>query len=137
MISSTPGMKKITTEIAELYFEDDILYTRILEGVDITLERAKANFEAAKTLGLPKRYAALSDGVAFANITKEAIAYGGTDEVNDPLIAHAILVKLLANRLIGNFIIKFHKPSAPTCLFTDQEEALKWLRGKLKEEKNK
>jgi len=42
--------------------------------------------------------------------------------------AKAIIVNSMANRIVGNFIIKFHKPIAKTRLFSDEETALAWLR---------
>jgi hypothetical protein len=126
----------IRTEIAELsYLEEGVLITKIAEGAEINLENSKANFVAAQSLTLGRRYTALSDGIANATITKEAMEFGGSFEANEFLIAHAIVVTSLANRLIGNFIIKFHKPKAPTKLFRNYEDALLWLREMLQREK--
>ncbi len=126
----------IKTEIAELsYLEEDIFYTKLHEGAEINLENANANFLTAKQITQGRRYAALSDGIANVTITKEAMEFGASKEANEFLIAHAIVVTSLANRLIGNFIIKFHKPPAPTKLFNNQEDALIWLRAMLKKEK--
>jgi hypothetical protein len=129
-------MDKITTEIAELFYvEEDIFCTRLKEGAEIDIFRAKENFVASQQITQGKRYAAFSDARGFMSITKEAMAFGSAKECNDPIIAHAILVNSLPNRLMGNFIIKFHRPPAPTRLFTDEQEALTWLREKLKEYK--
>jgi hypothetical protein len=131
-------MEKVITEIAELYFlEDGVFCTRLLQDREIDIDKAKANFEAAKKITGDSRYAAFTDGRGFMSITKEAMAFGGTKEVNDPIIAHAILVNSLANRLIGNFLIKFYKPPALTRLFTSEDEALVWLREQLAIDKAK
>jgi hypothetical protein len=131
-------MERVTTDIAELYYiEEDIFFTRLLQEKEIDLDKAKANFEASKLITKGRRYAAFTDGRGFMSITKEAMAYGGTPEVNDPVIAHAILINSLANRLLGNFIIKFHKPAAPTRIFTSESEALEWLRERVAEFKKK
>ncbi|HEV7230683.1 MAG TPA: hypothetical protein VGO45_05105 [Bacteroidia bacterium] len=128
-------MEKIITDIAELYFlEDGIFCTRLLQDKEIDIDKAKANFAESRKLTGDSRYTAFTDARGFMSITKEAMAYGGTKEVNDPVIAHAILVNSLANRLLGNFLIKFYKPPAPTRLFTNEEEALGWLREKLEED---
>jgi hypothetical protein len=116
-------------EIAELsMLEENILYTRLLEGAEINLESSRGLFAISKKLTQGKFYAALTDGIASVTITKEAMEFGASAEANEFLIAQAILVHSLANRLLGNFIIKFHKPKAPTKLFNDREAALAWLR---------
>ena len=43
-------------------------------------------------------------------------------------MAAAIIVKTLATKLAGNFFIRFNKPPTPTKVFTNEEEALVWLR---------
>jgi hypothetical protein len=104
-------MDKITTEIAELFYvEEDIFCTRLKEGAEIDIFRAKENFVASQQITQGKRYAAFSDARGFMSITKEAMAFGSAKECNDPIIA-------------------------PTRLFTDEQEALTWLREKLKEYK--
>jgi len=43
-------------------------------------------------------------------------------------IASAILVKSISQRLIGNFFVKVMKPERPFRIFTNEEEALEWLK---------
>jgi hypothetical protein len=125
-------MERVTTDIAELYYiEEDIFCTRLLQEKEIDLEKAVTNFEASKLITRGRRYAAFTDARGFMSITKEGMAYGGTPEVNEPVIAHAILINSLANRLLGNFLIKFYKPPAPTRIFTTESEALEWLRERI------
>ncbi len=125
-------MSVILTAVAELsYMSEGILVTRLLEDADITYENSVDNFKTAMTLTGGKRYAAFTDARASISISKEALEYGSSEEANHFLIAQAILITSLPNRILGNFMIKFHKPQAPTKLFSDQEQALKWLREQL------
>lgn len=39
----------------------------------------------------------------------------------------------LANKLLGNFFIKFHKPKTPARIFSDEKTALEWLRAVIAE----
>ncbi|MFI5148728.1 MAG: hypothetical protein ACHQRM_03280 [Bacteroidia bacterium] len=128
-------MGTILSSIAETNFlPEGILCTRLLEGKDIDLDNSIDNFEKCKILTGGKRYAAFTDARATVTITKEAMAFGSGKEANENLIAQAILVNSLANRLLGNFMIKIHKPLSPTRLFSNEEEAMKWLREQMKEE---
>jgi hypothetical protein len=129
-------MSKLFSSIAEIsYLAEGILVTRLIEGSEITLDNSVENFQKAMTLTGGKRYAAFTDARATVTISKEAMAFGSSEEANKMLIAQAILISSLANRLMGNFMIKFHKPKSPTKLFSDEEEAMSWLREKLEAEK--
>lgn len=60
---------------------------------------------------------------------RDARQYYGSPEVAAAAPAVALLVGSRVSRLIANFFISVTKSSVPTKLFTDQEEALAWLRG--------
>lgn len=47
-------------------------------------------------------------------------------------IADAILVKRLAERILGNFYIRANNPAVPTKMFTKESDAIDWLRERLK-----
>jgi hypothetical protein len=127
-------MDMVVSNIAEMSFSEGILYTRLLEGKEIDLPNALDNFEKSKTLTKGRRFATLTDARATVTITKEAMAFGSGKEANENLIAQAILIQSLANRIVGNFMIKFHKPLAPTRLFSNRDEAIAWLRERMKED---
>ncbi len=122
-------MENIITKTAVLsYLEKDIILVKILENAEIDVPESEENFLASMELSEGKRYAILVDACVPVQVTPEARVYGSHPERQKKLIAQAIVVNSLANRLIGNFLIKFNKPPAPTQLFADYETALKWLR---------
>jgi len=41
--------------------------------------------------------------------------------------AEALVIKSLANRIESNFYVNFHKPPYPIEIFTNEQEAIKWL----------
>jgi hypothetical protein len=43
-------------------------------------------------------------------------------------LAVAIVTNSLANKLLGNFFIKFHKPLSSSRIFSDEPSAIEWLR---------
>lgn len=123
-------MKKILLETAELCYSDEgILYIRLLENAEIDLTRSKEMQRASVEITKGDKFVALIDARAKVTVTKEAREWGSTKEAHGKMIAQAIWVNSLANRLVGNFIIQFHKPYAPTKLFSDENTALEWLRG--------
>ncbi len=60
-------------------------------------------------------------------LSKEAREYGTTDEANEYTTAVAAVVTSLAQKMIGNFIMRVQKPPIPLKLFSEREEALKWV----------
>ncbi|HWY37470.1 MAG TPA: hypothetical protein VNY73_02855 [Bacteroidia bacterium] len=125
-------MQPIRTTTAEYsILEKQIILCRMLENAHVDLPEVKENFEATMKLADGKPYAALLDARVTATVTKEAMEEVAKPEYCRLLVANAIVINSLANRLIGNFIIKFYKPPSPTKLFSDHEAARTWLRGKL------
>ena len=69
-----------------------------------------------------------SIGLEEAREGVEARKYGAKKEVVDLSIALTILAGTsLPATIIGNFFIKFNRPSIPTKMFKKEENALKWL----------
>src|ERR1035437_9671833 len=68
----------------------------------------------------------------FFSISGEARAEGSKPFYSKDLIAQALVVKNMAQRLIGNFIMKFNKPVRETRMFAERKEAKRWIQGKIK-----
>ena len=114
---------------------DGILHICLLEDSDIDLEESKLMQKKSLSLTNGKKFVALIDARAEVRVSKESREWGSTAEAQVNMIAQAIIVNSLANRLVGNFIIKFHKPVAKTRLFSDEQSALDWLRKQLSDVK--
>lgn len=122
-------MKTILLKTAELKYEGNgILIIKLLEDAEIDLAASKEMQRASLEITEGKKFVALIDARNRVIVTKEAREWGSTPEAQVNLLAQAILTNSLANRIIGNFIIRFHKPVAKTKLFTEEKEAMKWLR---------
>jgi hypothetical protein len=60
--------------------------------------------------------------------SRECRAYFASDEAAKIQSAGALLISSPLSRLIGNFFIGLNKPKFPTTLFTNEYEAIKWLK---------
>jgi hypothetical protein len=71
--------------------------------------------------------------IAGANTTATSAArdYSASAEGAEYTIADAFVTKSLAQKLLGNFYMNFHKPFAPTRMFDDVEKATEWLKNRL------
>ena len=129
-------METIQTKTAEFsYIEKDIIQVRLFENARIEIKDVEESFTATMNIAEHKKYAVLVDATPYVYVTPEARIHGARKEFQLNLVAQAIFVTSLANRIVGNFIIRFNKPYAPTKLFSDKESALEWLREQLKRNK--
>jgi hypothetical protein len=129
-------MAKISTSTAAYdTIEPHLFSCTMLEGAHVDLKEVDENLHAILKLAEEVRYAVLVDARATCTITPEAMEYSKRPESYRLLIAQAIVVDSLPNRLIANFIIKFHKPAAPTKLFSNNKDGIAWLQKCMKEDK--
>lgn len=69
----------------------------------------------------------------YGSISSEARETSASMEVNHNAIAKAVVVPSLGQRLVANFFIKFNKPPTTIKIFSNEEDARKWLEEKIKE----
>ncbi len=102
---------------------------------DIEIEKLDIIEMHTETLRLTdgKKYVSVFSAKDFFSITGEARAEGAKPHYSKNLIAQALVVKNLAQRLIGNFIMKINKPASETKMFAEHEEAKLWVSTKVAE----
>ncbi len=122
-------VNSISTKCAQItLIEKGILRVTLFQNSEIDLEESKAMQKAASEITKGQKYSALIDARVQVTLSSEAREWGSSVESLKDTIAQAILVESLANKLIGNFIIQFHKPIAKTKLFSNETLAIEWLR---------
>ena len=72
---------------------------------------------------------ALFKGRNIGKVDYEAQRYISSPEVSAGISAGAIVVKSFLERHLGRMFLIYHRPSYPVQLFSDEAEALDWLRG--------
>lgn len=122
--------KSILSKCAEFTFfvEESILRIRLLDNAEIDIEESKKMQEISISISENQKFVAMIDARAKVSVSKESREWGSTPEAQKNMYAQAIVVNSLANKLVGNFIIQFHKPLAKTRLFSDEETAIDWLK---------
>lgn len=117
--------KKYTAQLVE----PQLVAFHFLDGVEIEQADAKEMIAAATALADGKKYTVLFDATKQGTISMQAREeFAGSKN----RIAAAIITNSLANKLISNFFIKFHKPATPTRIFSAENEALDWLREQIR-----
>ncbi len=121
-LSEIPGKAAIWSD------EDGLSWITFEPGAEITGEDAAMLLEfARRTHDGVELYRVLIDLRSNPIITKDARDFAAGGTIQNYISSFAILASELSMRLVGNFFIHFHKPEQPTKIFTDKDEARKWL----------
>lgn len=128
--------EKIDSEVREFthpYFkltlrEDGVLIMTTADNAYFTIKEAKEYVVAMNqiTNGIPRLVLKIPGN--HASIDTETRKFMATHEALHFSIAEAVIVRSLAQRLIGNFYLKFDKPLVPVKLFDQIDSAEKWLK---------
>jgi hypothetical protein len=109
--------------------EDGIARTKVKPFSNISIKEAKENSEAVNSLSAGNDYPLLIDARNIKSMTKEARDFFSMNNRSSYVIAFAIIIDSPLSKIIGNFFMGLNKPRVPTKLFTDEKDALLWLKG--------
>lgn len=117
----------VNSKIELVHLEDGLMKIHCPDEAHIDIEDIKAYVDfMAEKYGDKKFYNIVTFGL-YVHITPEARRYAATPESNRFTLADAFVLKSLSLRILGNFYLKMDKPSVPTKLFKDEEEARVWI----------
>ena len=121
---------EVSTETGTHYLDDQgIVHTTSFQGVEETLEQAKASIVAIRQVSEGKRRPLLLDMRPIKSQKREVREYYASPEAADAYTAAAILVGSPISKMIGNIFIGIGKLPVPTKLFSGEAEAIEWLKG--------
>ena len=114
-----------------VYSGDGILIVTIKDDLELTVDDIIDHRAIAKRMVGVQPHCVLAIAGERTQATEEARVYaaGNTPEGR---VAEAVIIRSRSVRLLGNFFLKFNKPGVPTKLFEDYEDAMQWLRTKLR-----
>lgn len=108
--------------------EPGIIKLSVVEGIEMEVEDAKQMIAGAMKIANGKDYVILFDANKSGTISHEAREEFARSKKRK---AVAIVTNSLANKLLGNFFINFHKPTSASRIFNDEKSALEWLRSEV------
>ena len=119
-------MQPIEIKYAKMWITNGILYCTYKKMDEVNLEIAKVGAKNRIEYSNNVSYPCLFDIRLLKSITKEARDYLA-DKGNELVAASALLVESALIRVIANFFITVNKPKNPTRIFTNENEAIRWL----------
>jgi len=123
-------MKVINTGIAEISYDENksLLYVKLNEDVEITVEKAGKHYEEIVKLTGNKKHFALVDASNYFTAELKALEYMSRQEVLTNRVASAHYNSVIANKFTINFYKVNCKPAIDIKIFDTKEEALDWLK---------
>jgi hypothetical protein len=127
-----PGEEIIATDVIVPYYlnlrADGIMYIRISSEKEETVELVKEMVKKMGEMVNHKQVPMLARHQDFALPGKANRDYWSTKGSCPYSKADAFIVGSMAFQLIANFYLKFNKPERPTKMFSDEKEAIAWLK---------
>ncbi len=108
--------------------EENIFLLRFSGDVSIEAKDIHDMMAAFREINKGVPYAVMVDTNVNFQTTDEARSLGASKEYDGHRIAVALVTRNIASKMLGNFFIRFNKPSTPTKLFTNFEDAMDWLK---------
>ncbi len=105
--------------------EPKIIKLLVVDGIDLEQKDAEEMITEALQLSKGNEYTILFDATKSGTISFEAREEFAKSKKR---IAVAIVTTSLANKLLGNFFINFHKPTSSSRIFSDEKTAIDWLK---------
>jgi hypothetical protein len=107
---------------------DGIVEVRVADNHVCSVEEAKEVSDVIRNLGEGKPAPVLRIAGKHSSIGEGVREFIASEESQKRILADAIVIRSLSQRLIGNFYLRMNRPRKPTRLFTNEKEAEAWLR---------
>lgn len=117
----------IENEFAKFWIDRGIMHFVYKEALVVDLQAAKKIVEDRIRCQDNIPYPAFADCRGLKEINREARNYLAKEGSN-LIVACALLSDSVVHKTMANFYLTLNKPSTPTKLFTDKNDALVWLQ---------
>lgn len=107
--------------------KDGIVHYRMKANCLILLPDILQHYEIFKKKYEGQKFLNLYEFEENAEVDDNVRKWASDPSGNNFTIADAFVIQSMAQKMIGNFYLTFHKPVKPTKLFNNVEDALKWL----------
>lgn len=122
--------QSITTSTCRIWLDQGILRAELLPGAGQSLVEAHENVAAYELLLAGKRLPLVVDLRPFSKALDREVRQYYTGPTMVPLTpAIALLIGPPVSHVVGSFILGVAAQSVPWRLFTEEADALEWLRG--------
>lgn len=104
-----------------------VVHTKVKKRAKVDINHAVENTEFVRLLCDDGQAPMLVDLREIHSITQEARSHFSMQDRKGHAICLALLINSPVSRIVGNFFIGISKPTVPTRLFSDEDDAKAWL----------
>lgn len=108
--------------------EDGLVQIDINPEAEVTLDEVIEGTDYIMSVVGDRKFPVLFIANEFSVPSSESRDYLAKKEALPYSLADAYVICSFPQKLIGNFYLKVNKPGRPTKIFTDKEDAIKWLK---------
>jgi len=123
----------VDDDFIHIWYEDGILNV-VYKVSRLDIEYAKRVVEEHMKVDLGSEYPVFIDITSIKSASKDARDYLSSDAAIQNVSASAMLAGSVISKLMGTFFLAFNKPATPIKLFTEKDEAIRWLSKYVKDE---
>lgn len=116
----------VENQYIKMWIENGILYG-VYKDVVIDMDAARAVLKDRLELIRGKSYPCFVDGRRVKYWTRESREFQAGELNNEGIKAAALLIDSHALKIVVNFYLFLNKPNVPQNLFTNWDEAYKWI----------
>jgi hypothetical protein len=125
-------LKIINHKVLENYTvslrSDGIIQVDIKPEVEITVEEIKAGVAVIEEIGGGLKYPILFLAGEYSLPSDQARSFLAKSTSKTFALAEAYVIHSFSQKIVGNFYLKVNKPKRPTKIFTNEDEAIEWLK---------
>jgi hypothetical protein len=122
------GIKVYDTALSTMWFDMDGIFCSVTKkNASLTKEALMESFDYIRCNSTSSKICWLGDVTAALFPTQEARDFAG-EETPKFVKALALITNSEISRMIANVFMVLKKPSYPTRMFTNEEDAKEWLR---------
>lgn len=122
-------LEEFKNETFHLFLRSDgIVQMDTHDDAFFTIKEANEFLEALAKITKSVPHLIIKNPGKHASVDTESRKFMATEEALQYSIAEAVIIKNVAQRMIGNFYVKFDKPQKPIHLFGTVEDAVVWLK---------
>ena len=107
--------------------KDGIVEIRVADNHTCTVEEAQDISRVIRVLGKGKPVPVLRIAGEHSSVADGVREYAASALSQKNMVADAIVIRSLPQRILGNFYLKMNRPEKPTRLFNSETEAEAWL----------
>ncbi len=107
---------------------DGIARTKVKLGADVTLKEARENSDAVNSFYKGDKFPLLVDARGIRSMTRDARNQFSLKGRDSGVKGFAIIIDSSISKVVGNFFMGINKPRVSARLFTNETQALTWLK---------